>query len=204
MGKRGPKSRGQAKGREAAVLVLHPEVVAVAADDSSGIPAPPAGIESAAVLEAWAEYWSSTVARAADTVDLPAIRRLFVYRDEWERAMDGYRKARLVEGSMGQPRLSPFAAQLTTLEGMIAKLENELGLTPYSRSRLGLAIGQARQTVADLNAAAAVSAKPGKEDRGDDPKSRHPSKQRRRTKAPLVEDAGGTNEEAELDGWEEA
>lgn len=39
---------------------------------------------------------------------------------------------------MGQPVLSPWAAEIHRLESVISKLEDRFGLTPLARLRLGV------------------------------------------------------------------
>lgn len=105
-----------------------------------------------ATKDKWDSYWMADVARAATEVDLSALGRLFTYYDEWERcyaaAKDG---GRMVEGSQGQPVLNPLYKHMDSLEGLISKLEAELGMTPLARQRLGLAITETKKSVAELN-----------------------------------------------------
>lgn len=88
--------------------------------------------------KAWSLYWSSDLAKATLDVDLQAIRRLFSLYDQYERSMDIVRRALVVKGSMGQLRTNPLADHALKLEGVILRLENELGLTPMARVRLGI------------------------------------------------------------------
>lgn len=91
---------------------------------------------------AWAAYWRSDISRIVLDVDAPSISRLFALYDQHERAMDVVRKALVVKGSTGQIRTNPLADHALKLEGVILRLENELGLTPLARSRLGIAIAR--------------------------------------------------------------
>ena len=52
---------------------------------------------------------------------------------------------------MGQPVLNPLAPYLATLEATIARAEQELGLTPMARAKLGIVIGQEALTADALN-----------------------------------------------------
>lgn len=88
--------------------------------------------------DAWQVYWQSDLARSALDVDGPAIRRLFALYDQYERSMAVVRRALVVKGSMGQVRANPLADHALKLEVAILRLENELGLTPAARSRLGI------------------------------------------------------------------
>jgi P27 family predicted phage terminase small subunit len=145
MGRRGPlaKPDGRAQGHRRGALL---ELVA-----PETIPEPPSGLLSA-TRTAWETYWRSEVAGAATDVDMPAVRRLFGLYDQFERAQRLARKSLLVPGSKGQARLNPLADYALKLDTAILRLENELGLTPMSRARLGLTIGAMRRTLDDLNA----------------------------------------------------
>lgn len=121
------------------------------------VPAPPEGLLPSTV-QVWETYWADQVAGATTPVDHGALRRYILYLDEWERCMAAVRRPnedgeveRLVKGSTGQPRINPLAEQALKLEGVLSKLEADFGLTPLARMRLGIAIGQARMTVAELN-----------------------------------------------------
>ena len=61
--------------------------------------------------------------------------------------MEIVRQTLVVRGSKDQLRLNPVADLVTKLETIILRLETELGLTPMSRARLGIATGQAQLTL---------------------------------------------------------
>tara|TARA_Y100001973_G_C5147082_1_gene305995 strand:+ start:134 stop:646 length:513 start_codon:yes stop_codon:yes gene_type:complete len=96
----------------------------------------------------WKEYWSSELAVAAQAVDLPAFYRLFQYYDEAERANRVIARqgnaGLLAEGSKGQAVINPLINLTLKLETVILKLEQELGLTPLSRQRLGIAFTESQ------------------------------------------------------------
>lgn len=117
------------------------------------IPEPPKGLLKVA-RERWEAYWRSPVAQAVDLgADLHRLTRWISAVDEWHRVSKALRRQRVVPGSMGQPVLNPLAGYLATIEATIAKAEAEFGMTPMARLKLGIAIGQARLTAADLNKA---------------------------------------------------
>lgn len=113
-------------------------------------PDPPNGIAKA-TLEKWDAYWQSDISKATVSSDLPALRRLFTYYDEWERAIDGYRTERIVAGSTGQPTVSPFFKVAQSLEASIEALERQVGIGAKNRADLGIATGQAAITIDQLN-----------------------------------------------------
>jgi len=96
----------------------------------------------------WQEYWDSDLAQTAQKVDFPAFYRLFQFYDEVERAnrmvLKMGNKGLLSVGSQGQPKVNPLIDLTIKLESSILKLEQELGLTPLARQRLGIAFGEAQ------------------------------------------------------------
>ncbi len=115
------------------------------------IPAPPPDLLKASV-ERWEAYWRSSVSSAVDmNADRGLLERWIRSVDEWYRAYRDFRKARTTEGSTGQLVLSPLAKLIKQLETEIGKCEQQLGLTPMSRLKLGLTAGQARLTAEMLN-----------------------------------------------------
>jgi P27 family predicted phage terminase small subunit len=139
-----PRKPGRAQGkRERPVLAL--------VHDRGRLPEPPEGLlkRSQAL---WEAFWGSEVARAVDLdSDLYRLERWIRDVDEYERTLDEYRQERLVQGSMGQPRLNPLAARLKDLEAVIRETERDFGMTPMARLRLGIAVGQAALTAAEVN-----------------------------------------------------
>ncbi len=146
MGRRGPLAkpaeRAQGHRRRANLAVVRAKPL--------DAPTPPEGL-SEAVLAAWETYWRSEVAEAATDVDVPAIRRLFTMYEAHARATEVAMETLVVAGSKGQPRVNPLADYALRLEEKILRLENELGLTPLARMRLGIAVGQARMTLEEIN-----------------------------------------------------
>jgi P27 family predicted phage terminase small subunit len=115
------------------------------------IPEAPEGLSEKNV-KFWRDYWSSELARAADPqTDLQAITRLFTLYDERDKLDVAYRKAPLMKGSMGQPVVNPVRAVISACDADIIKLEDRFGLSPISRLRLGITIGEAAQSMAALN-----------------------------------------------------
>lgn len=112
---------------------------------------PPAGLLPAS-RKIWRAYWESAVSRAAEiNADQHVLYRWIEAIDEWGRVYPVFKKARFVKGSMGQPVLNPLLGYLRQLENTIAYAEQQLGMTPSARARLGIAIGEAKLTAEELN-----------------------------------------------------
>ena len=71
---------------------------------------------------------------------------MFQYYDETERANRTIQNlgnnGLLSSGSRGQPTINPLISLTLKLEEKILKLEQELGLTPLSRQRLGISVSE--------------------------------------------------------------
>lgn len=115
-------------------------------------PAPTEKWEAATKTD-WTEFFSSPVASLIIDADMPALRRLFDYRDEHARALRAYKAKRVVKGSMGQDRVSTFADQIARLEKLMAPLEDRFGLSPMSRLKLQVQFADAASSLDRVNAA---------------------------------------------------
>lgn len=113
---------------------------------------PPAGLLKV-TRERWGVFWESPLAAAVLATDHVGLARWIRSVDEWERAMRAFRRRRIVDGSTGQPVLNPLAAYIVSREAAIREAEEKYGMTPLARLKLGIAVGQARLTAAELNKA---------------------------------------------------
>lgn len=104
--------------------------------------------------QSWDEFWSHPLAKTVEAVDVPALERLFTMRDMQSRAWRRYKKQPYIDGSQGQPVANPAFGEAMSLERAIVALEDRIGLTGKARANLGVALGQAALTAADLNRAA--------------------------------------------------
>jgi len=115
------------------------------------LPEPPPNLsEGAAAI--WRKLWREPVAGAWRASDAAAVERLASYLNEWRAMNRVHNEEPFALGSTKQPTISPAGRRLVELEGTIARLESELGLTPLARQRLGIAVTQATLTLQELNA----------------------------------------------------
>ncbi len=130
-------------------------LVAVREGDLPALRTPPTALLKPQ-QEAWEAFWRSPLAGLVMDADLPALHRLFRLRDEWQRCFEASRGERLVSGSTEQMVLHPLYKHMTTLEKAIESLEAQFGLTPLARLKLGVTFGEAKRSIAEINAAAAA------------------------------------------------
>jgi hypothetical protein len=114
------------------------------------IPRPPAGLLKK-TRESWYRYFESAAMRVTVVaLDLDMLERLWLLYDERSRAQIELRKARVVEGSQGQMRASPFYGVLSKLDSEIRQLEDRVAKSMKSRLTLGLVVsGDGRTDDAD-------------------------------------------------------
>jgi P27 family predicted phage terminase small subunit len=104
-------------------------------------------------MTAWEAYWASDLAEVASEVDLPVIRRLFGMYQAYEQAAEVVTKATVVKSHRGEIRVNPLADYAFKLSAQILRLEEELGLTPLARQRLGIALAERYRSLDELNRA---------------------------------------------------
>lgn len=115
------------------------------------IPPAPIGLLKVS-KDRWEAYWRSAISSAVDlNADFGLVERWIRSVDEWHRAYRSFRKERVTTGSTGQLVLSPLAKLISQLESEIGRCEQQLGLTPIARLKLGLTANQERLTAAALN-----------------------------------------------------
>mgnify|MGYP006277068439 CR=1 FL=1 len=139
--------RQNSERRDAGVIPLHPGREA---------PEPPAGLTAQSVRD-WDDFWASPVSQLVTPgSDMPALRRLFQLRDERERMWSVVTSGdRVVEGSTGQIRPHPLYDKVGAIDAEVRQLEDRLGLNPQARLKLGVQLGEASRSLADINAALA-------------------------------------------------
>jgi P27 family predicted phage terminase small subunit len=100
----------------------------------------------------WERFWGSELSAHVDrAADIYRVERWIRDVDELERAWRLFRRERFVTGSMGQIRLNTVWKVVQDCESRVAKSEEQLGMTPLARARLGLTLGQAANTLDELN-----------------------------------------------------
>jgi P27 family predicted phage terminase small subunit len=132
-------------------------------------PEPPESLGQA-TSAAWEAYWASDVAQVASEVDLPLIRRLFQMYEAYEQALQVVRKATVVKNPRGDMRLNPLADYAFKLSAQILRVEEELGLTPLARQRLGIALAERYRSLDELNRALSDRDDHDRDDASEDPR----------------------------------
>jgi P27 family predicted phage terminase small subunit len=142
--------RGQRPLKNPALLAGHRRRQDVVGLDHAPVVAPPRcppGVLPG-TANRWRSLWRSRVAQAWDrSSDLPALTRYILLMDRWLRYDELVRQAPLVRGSKDQLRANPLALRMDALEGQMHALEEQLGLTPAARMRLGISLVEARNAL---------------------------------------------------------
>lgn len=119
-------------------------------DRRLAIPPAPQGIHPVA-RRAWREFWRSPISQLTDpNTDGAALRRWVLCVSERQHAIEAYQGREIVLGSMGQDALNPLIRYAQALGKEIQHYEEQFGMSPLARMRLGIALGQAQATIADL------------------------------------------------------
>ena len=114
------------------------------------IPAEPANL-CAHASGAWASYWGDVVSGAVREADTPLLLRWITNLDRYQRLIAQADAEPIVAGSTGQKRANPIYDLAFKLEASIKADEQQLGIGPLNRLKLGLAIGEATRSLADLD-----------------------------------------------------
>lgn len=122
-------------------------------EDAEELPAPtaPRGL-LARSRDIWKRFWSSELSEHVDReADMYRVERWIRDVDELERAWRLFRSERFVTGSMGQVRINTVWKVVQDCEARVRLAEDQLGMTPLARARLGLTLGQAGNALDELN-----------------------------------------------------
>ena len=115
---------------------------------------PPPGRLSAAATRAWAAYWGDVIAGVVRPGDRPLIERWISNVDRYTRFMRLADREPVVVGSTGQPRPNPLYDLALKIEASIKADEQQLGIGPLNRLRLGVQLAEGAKSLADLTAEA--------------------------------------------------
>lgn len=116
------------------------------------VPEPPRGLRKSA-KDAWTAFWSSPMAALIEVEsDMDAIKDWAYCISERDRLRPLLRKEPLVIGSTGQLVANPLEKIINQYTRQIDRYREQFGMTPLSRMRLGIAVGEAADTLSDLYA----------------------------------------------------
>src|SRR5690349_19269748 len=114
----------------------------------------------AAATEAWNAYWSDVIGGALRPGDAPLIDRWVRNLDRYHRIMQLADAEPVVEGSTGQQKPNGLYDLAFKIEASIKADEQQLGIGPLNRLRLGVKIAEGAKSLADLT----VDAEDGDDD----------------------------------------
>lgn len=103
----------------------------------------------AATVQMWEEIWLSSAAEVWNQdrgLYKAALERWIRLQDQLIQHHRAVQKTPLVPGSKGQPRRNPAFDGIPRLEDMIRRLDDQLGMTPLSRVRMGLPVGGTKES----------------------------------------------------------
>lgn len=128
--------------------------LAVQRDTTRPIPIPPTGLRKAA-KDSWLDFWRSPMASLVqDDSDMDALRDWAFCVSERDRLRVELKKHPLVPGARGTLIENPLARLIARYTDQINRYRDQFGMTPLSRMRLGVAVGEAHDTLALLAASA--------------------------------------------------
>jgi hypothetical protein len=104
--------------------------------------------------DAWSTFWTDHVSGATARSDLSLITRWIKNVDRYHRLVAEADRAPVAKGSKGQPIGTPLYQLTFKLEAAIERAEQQLGIGPLNRLKLGLAVSESFKSLADLNAEA--------------------------------------------------
>jgi P27 family predicted phage terminase small subunit len=122
------------------------------ADPTRPIPLPPSGLRKSA-RDAWLAFWRSDMAALVkDESDMDALRDWALCLSERDRLRVIVKRHPLVQTTKGTLMENPVARLISRYTAQISRYQDQFGLTPLSRLRLGIALGAAAETLAALDA----------------------------------------------------
>jgi hypothetical protein len=112
---------------------------------------------------AWTGYWGDTVSGVTRESDTALVLRWVRNVDRYHRLIAEADRSPMVAGSTGQQRANPIYDLVLKIEASIKADEQQLGVGPLNRLRLGVAFSESAKSLAELNAEA-------EDDGADDPR----------------------------------
>ncbi|MDR3661842.1 hypothetical protein [Mycobacterium sp.] len=104
--------------------------------------------------DAWAGYWGDTVSGVTRESDTALVLRWVRNVDRYHRLIAEADRSPMVAGSTGQQRANPIYDLVLKIETSIKADEQQLGVGPLNRLRLGIAFSESAKSLAELNAEA--------------------------------------------------
>lgn len=111
----------------------------------------PSGLCSAA-QSAWRDFWDDALCGVMRNPDASMALRWVKNLDRYYRLMASADGEPIVTGSTGQYRINPGYDLALKIEASIKADEQQLGIGPLNRLRLGVALSESAKSLADLNA----------------------------------------------------
>lgn len=126
--------------------------LAIKRDEARPTPIPPAKLRKSA-QDAWLAFWRSPMASLVqDESDMDALRDWALCLSERDRLTPLAQKEPLIPGSQGQLVKNPLYSVIADYTRRISQYREQFGMTPLSRMRLGIAVGEAHDILSDLTA----------------------------------------------------
>jgi P27 family predicted phage terminase small subunit len=119
---------------------------------------------------AWQAFWASPLAKHTIPTDHEALRRLFRLYDQRERYLIEGSKRTVSLGSTGQLVIHPLLKEVDAIDAKILTLEDRFGLSPMSRLKLQVTLGDASRSLEELNKLLATGTTV-EDDEAEDPRS---------------------------------
>lgn len=117
------------------------------------VPEIPAGLCTGAEA-AWSTYWDDALSGAVRDPDATIVVRWVKNLDRYHRLMSEADREPMVVGSTGQPKTNPIYDLALKIEASIKADEQQLGMGPLNRLRLGVALSESAKSLGELNAEA--------------------------------------------------
>jgi hypothetical protein len=101
--------------------------------------------------DAWRGFWSDVVSGAVQPSDTEVTLRWVANIDRYHRLLGEADRETMVIGSTGQPKPNPLYDLAYKIEASIRADEQQLGVGPLARLRLGVALSESVKSLTELN-----------------------------------------------------